>query len=125
MMTATTATTTHPNHNNSNTIYRSCGSLGFLTKLKVRVAPIKKYVHMTYEITNSPAELCQRMTELSESAACHFLEATLFTKVRGCVSGWIVASPSLPFHHPFTRFTFLIRTRQYCKWVTLRISPQV
>lgn len=58
----------------------SCGALGFLTKLKVRVAPIKKYVHMTYEITNSPAELCNRMTELSESAACHFLEATIFTK---------------------------------------------
>ena len=45
------------------------------------MAPVKAYVHMTYEITRSPAELCARMTELSESAdAPHYLEATLYTK---------------------------------------------
>ena len=59
----------------------SCGSLGFLTALKIKIQPIKKYVHMRYKITRSPQELCDTMTRLAEAPdAPHFLEATIFDK---------------------------------------------
>ena len=59
----------------------SCGALGFLTALKVKIHPIKKFVRLRYEITRSPQELCDKMTRLSESSdAPTFLEATIFDK---------------------------------------------
>uniref|UniRef100_A0A7S2WV87 Delta(24)-sterol reductase n=1 Tax=Rhizochromulina marina TaxID=1034831 RepID=A0A7S2WV87_9STRA len=76
----------------------SCGSLGFLTRLKVKIIPTKKFVHMKYRITRSPAELCRVMTELSEAPdSPFFLEATVYSKnVAVLQMGDFVDSPTDP-----------------------------
>jgi Delta24-sterol reductase len=59
----------------------SSGTLGFLVSLTIKIIPIKPYVLIKYVITNSPQELCDKMTTASESSKPPtFLEATLYSK---------------------------------------------
>merc|ERR1712159_397815 len=62
------------------------GTLGFLLSAKLRIVPVKKFVKMKYIITNSPQELCAKMTALAESDdAPTFLEATVYTKDKAVI----------------------------------------
>lgn len=66
----------------------SHGSLGFLTSVTARIVPVKKYVHVRYEVTNSKEELCALMkhyAELKEDRAPTFLEATAYSKDRAVI----------------------------------------
>ena len=42
----------------------SHGTLGFLTRLTVRLVKVKPYIRMVYEPTHTPEQLTQRLTEL-------------------------------------------------------------
>jgi len=71
------------------------GTLGFLLSAKIRIVPVKEYVHMEYIITNSPEELGLQMTKLAEADdAPTFLEATIYTKNTAVIQcGHFVDSP--------------------------------
>jgi delta24-sterol reductase len=59
----------------------SCGTLGFLTSVTVRIIRTKPFVHIKYIPTHSKEELCRKMTELSYADdAPGFLEATIYSK---------------------------------------------
>eukprot|EP00939_MAST-03C_sp_MAST-3C-sp1_P004071 g4071.t1 len=66
----------------------SHGSIGFLTAVTCRIVPIKKYVHVRYEVTNSKEELGVLMkyyAELKGDKAPRFLEATAYSKDRAVI----------------------------------------
>ncbi len=59
----------------------SYGTIGFLTKVKCKVVPAKKFVRVEYIPTFSPEELSKKMNELAyRENPPTFLEATVYTK---------------------------------------------
>ena len=63
----------------------SHGTLGFLTKIKVRLVRTKPYIRLMYEPTSTPEELTERMAELAalpKDQSPDFLEATLYDAKR-------------------------------------------
>jgi len=78
----------------------SHGTLGFLTRLVVRLVRTKPFVRMVYEPTKSAAQLTERLTALAalpEGKAPDFLEATLYDKERAVIqAGYYVSKAELP-----------------------------
>lgn len=59
----------------------SCGTLGFLASVTVKIIKVKPYMHVTYIPTYSTEEFASKLKELSESPdAPEFLEATVYSK---------------------------------------------
>eukprot|EP01041_Mallomonas_annulata_P011307 gene11307-23661_t len=59
----------------------SCGTLGFLTSVTVKIVKVKPYMHVTYIPTYTTAELATKLREFSESPnPPPFLEATIYSK---------------------------------------------
>eukprot|EP01042_Synura_sphagnicola_P006610 gene6610-8454_t len=59
----------------------SCGTIGFLTAVTVKIIKTKPYIHVTYLPTYSTEEFARKLKELSESpTAPAFLEATIYSK---------------------------------------------
>lgn len=58
----------------------SCGTIGFLTSVTVKIVKTKPYMHVTYLPTYSTEEFASKLKELSESPnAPPFLEATIYS----------------------------------------------
>ena len=70
----------------------SHGTLGFLTKLSVRLVRTKPFIKLIYEPTSTPEELTQRLDALAAlppSESPDFLEATLYDANRAVIqAGW-------------------------------------
>eukprot|EP00466_Bigelowiella_natans_P008229 jgi/Bigna1/147114/aug1.129_g21822 len=76
----------------------SYGTIGFLTKVKLRVVKAKKYVHVKYIPTYSAKDLSKQLNELanSEDNCPDFLEATGYSKDKAVIQ--------IPFsNHPLYR----------------------
>ena len=64
----------------------SCGTMGFLTKLKVKLMRTKPYVHVRYIPTHSVKEFASKLKEIALSPTPpRFLEATLYTKDKAVI----------------------------------------
>jgi len=65
----------------------SYGTIGFLTKVKLRVVKAKKYVHVKYIPTYSAKDLSKQLNELanSEDNCPDFLEATGYSKDKAVI----------------------------------------
>ncbi|MFZ1720464.1 MAG: FAD-binding protein [Candidatus Moraniibacteriota bacterium] len=63
----------------------SYGTLGLLTLIKLRLAPAKKYVRLTYEPITSRQECLKLLRDRCNSPGVQYVEAILFDKTKGVV----------------------------------------
>jgi len=64
----------------------SCGTIGFLASVTVRIMKIKPYMYVEYVPVYSREELGRKMKELAESPnAPEFLEATIYSKDKAVI----------------------------------------
>lgn len=64
----------------------SCGTIGFLASVTVRIMKIKPYMYVEYLPVYSREELGKKMKELAESPnAPEFLEATIYSKEKAVI----------------------------------------
>ena len=75
----------------------SHGTLGFLVGAELRIVPVTRYVHLTYQPCFSRAELAQTMRTLSSTGdAPDFLEAIVYSAERAVVMTGQLRDPVTP-----------------------------
>ena len=106
----------------------SHGTLGFLTKLSVRLVRTKPFIKLIYEPTSTPEELTQRLDALAAlppSESPDFLEATLYDANRAVIqAGWYTDTEDIPKGEPISYVNSFYKPFFFRHVETFLDSPQ-